>query len=87
MTSLFTDPNASKPECILRIEKLSNKTVIFEECDITDLGALKKLFKKVNNFVKIILFGFISSFINKFIIIISVQISMCHSFCCFKSGR
>ncbi|CAD6217785.1 GSCOCG00011392001-RA-CDS [Cotesia congregata] len=42
----YKDPNASKPECILRIEKLSNKTVIFEECDITDIGALKKLFKK-----------------------------------------
>ncbi|XP_057327335.1 UDP-glucose 4-epimerase [Microplitis mediator] len=40
------DANASKPECLLRIEKLANKSVIFEECDITNISAIEKLFKK-----------------------------------------
>ncbi|XP_033313037.1 UDP-glucose 4-epimerase isoform X1 [Bombus bifarius] len=35
-----------KPECLLRVEKLTNKTVTFIQCDVTNWNELKDVFKK-----------------------------------------
>lgn len=45
---------ADKPECILRVEKLANKKVIFEEIDITNKTDLEGIFDKVRFKKKII---------------------------------
>ncbi|XP_034949390.1 UDP-glucose 4-epimerase [Chelonus insularis] len=42
----YKDEKAEKPECIIRVEKLANKSVIFEECDITDENSIEKIFEK-----------------------------------------
>ena len=44
---LYIDDNNIKPECILRIEKLTNKKIVFIQCDITNLNELRDIFKKV----------------------------------------
>lgn len=44
---IFTDLNSKKPECLLRIEKLTNKNIAFINCDITNINDLKNVFEKV----------------------------------------
>lgn len=44
---IFTDLNFEKPECLLRIEKLTNKTITFINCDITNINDLRNVFQKV----------------------------------------
>lgn len=48
---MFTDSNSEKPECLLRVEKLTNKNVVFINCDITNINDLKNVFQKVNIFL------------------------------------
>lgn len=36
-----------KPECLLRVEKLTNRKIIFVQCDVTNLDELQKVFEKV----------------------------------------
>jgi len=45
---MLTDSNSEKPECLLRVEKLTNKNVTFINCDITNVNDLKSVFQKVN---------------------------------------
>lgn len=45
---LTSGDKADKPECILRVEKLAKKNIIFEECDITDKAAVESIFKRVS---------------------------------------
>ncbi|XP_043801969.1 UDP-glucose 4-epimerase isoform X3 [Apis laboriosa] len=35
-----------KPECLLRVEKLTNRKIIFVQCDVTNLDELQKVFEK-----------------------------------------
>lgn len=42
----YKEDQADKPECILRVEKLANKKVIFEEIDITNKTDLEGIFDK-----------------------------------------
>lgn len=43
----FSGEESDKPEALKKVEKLIKKTVLFEECDITDKQALSKIFQKV----------------------------------------
>lgn len=44
---LYIGNDNIKPECLLRVEKLTNKTVTFIQCDVTNWNELKDVFKKV----------------------------------------
>lgn len=46
LTNAHKDSNSEKPECLLRIEKLTNKNVTFIECDITNINDLRNVFQK-----------------------------------------
>ncbi|KOX72084.1 putative UDP-glucose 4-epimerase [Melipona quadrifasciata] len=46
LSNAYKDDNNIKPECILRIEKLTNKKIVFIQCDITNLNELRDIFKK-----------------------------------------
>ncbi|XP_015116698.1 UDP-glucose 4-epimerase isoform X3 [Diachasma alloeum] len=46
LVNAYKGDKADKPECILRVEKLAKKNIIFEECDITDKPALEGIFKR-----------------------------------------
>ena len=39
--------NSEKPECLKRIEKITGKELFFEELDLCDKEAVKRIMKKV----------------------------------------
>ncbi|KAK0074745.1 hypothetical protein PV325_007861 [Microctonus aethiopoides] len=45
-TNAYKGEQAKKPESIIRVEKLVNKSVILEECDLTNKSAIENIFKK-----------------------------------------
>ncbi|XP_016840913.1 UDP-glucose 4-epimerase [Nasonia vitripennis] len=50
LSNAFQGKGSEKPECILRVEKLTNKQVIFINCDITNKQAISDIFKKYKFF-------------------------------------
>ncbi|XP_014219149.1 UDP-glucose 4-epimerase [Copidosoma floridanum] len=46
LSNAFRGKGHEKPECILRVEKLANKQVIFIDCDITNKKSLNDIFQK-----------------------------------------
>ncbi|KAJ8673308.1 hypothetical protein QAD02_004570 [Eretmocerus hayati] len=46
LSNAFKDEKSGKPECLSRVEKLTNKTVTFIDCDLIDKNSLKNLFTK-----------------------------------------
>ncbi|KYM77241.1 putative UDP-glucose 4-epimerase [Atta colombica] len=40
------DLNSEKPESLLRVEKLTNKSIIYIDCDITNINDLRSVFQK-----------------------------------------
>ncbi|XP_011864355.1 PREDICTED: UDP-glucose 4-epimerase [Vollenhovia emeryi] len=49
--------NSEKPECLLRVEKLTNKNVTFVNCDITNINDLRSVFQKQSTFHCVIHFA------------------------------
>jgi len=43
---LRKDSGSEKPECLLRVEKLTNKNVAFINCDITNINDIRSVFQK-----------------------------------------
>lgn len=46
LSNAYQGDNDLKPECLLRVEKLTNKKVTFVHCDITNLNDLRNVFNK-----------------------------------------
>ncbi|XP_043491978.1 UDP-glucose 4-epimerase [Polistes fuscatus] len=46
LSNAYKEDTDEKPECLKRIEKLTNKKVTFISCDITNINELKDLFAK-----------------------------------------
>ncbi|CAK9794845.1 UDP-glucose 4-epimerase [Anthophora quadrimaculata] len=46
LSNAFKGEKDTKPECLLRIEKLTNKKITFVHCDITNFNELRDVFKK-----------------------------------------
>ncbi|XP_078037274.1 UDP-galactose 4'-epimerase isoform X1 [Augochlora pura] len=46
LSNTYKGENDLKPECLLRVEKLTNKQVTFIPCDITNIKELRDVFKK-----------------------------------------
>lgn len=46
LSNAHKDSNSEKPECLLRVEKLTNKNVAFINCDITNVNHLRSVFQK-----------------------------------------
>ncbi|XP_015436922.1 PREDICTED: UDP-glucose 4-epimerase [Dufourea novaeangliae] len=55
LSNAYKDSNV-KPECLLRVEKLTNNQITFLPCDITNINELRDVFKK-NNFHCVIHFA------------------------------
>ncbi|XP_053980326.1 UDP-glucose 4-epimerase-like [Hylaeus anthracinus] len=45
-SNAYKGNNDTKPECLLRVEKLTNKKITFIGCDITNVNELRDVFKK-----------------------------------------
>lgn len=46
LSNAYKDLNFKKPECLLRVEKLTNKNVTFINADITNINDLRNVFQK-----------------------------------------
>ncbi|XP_011704546.1 PREDICTED: UDP-glucose 4-epimerase [Wasmannia auropunctata] len=46
LINAYKDSNSKKPECLLRVEKLTNKNVPFINCDITNISDLRSVFQQ-----------------------------------------
>lgn len=46
LCNAYKGDNSEKPECLLRVEKLTNKKVIFLPCDITKINEIRDIFGK-----------------------------------------
>ncbi|XP_011173423.1 UDP-glucose 4-epimerase [Solenopsis invicta] len=48
LVNAHKDSNSEKPECLIRVEQLTNKSVAFINCDITNVDDLRNVFRKHN---------------------------------------
>ncbi|EZA51094.1 hypothetical protein DMN91_002640 [Ooceraea biroi] len=46
LSNAHKDLNSEKPECLFRVEKLTNKNITFLNCDITNIDDLRSVFRK-----------------------------------------
>jgi UDP-glucose 4-epimerase len=46
LSNAHKDSGSEKPECLLRVEKLTNKNVAFINCDITNINDIRSVFQK-----------------------------------------
>ncbi|XP_071563045.1 UDP-glucose 4-epimerase isoform X2 [Temnothorax nylanderi] len=46
LSNAYKDSSSEKPECLLRVEKLTSKNVTFINCDITNVNNLRNVFQK-----------------------------------------
>lgn len=48
LSNAYKGDTTEKPECLLRVEKLTNKKVVFLPCDITKINEIRDIFGKYN---------------------------------------
>ena len=83
---MFTDSNSEKPESLLRVEKLTNKSIVYIDCDITNINDLRSVFQKVN---MLICSNFTDSTLDsniQNIFIFTAYFSLRYTFCCIESS-
>ncbi|XP_012271384.1 UDP-glucose 4-epimerase [Orussus abietinus] len=46
LSNAYRGPSDEKPECLNRVERLTGRNLVYIECDINDINALKSVFEK-----------------------------------------